>query len=108
MAEKKILRPGEFEHPALGCKFTVPEKFTARIHQAWVDAREAAEKEGATTALSVNWAGALAVIEEWECEKLPDRYSDLDDIYNEQLAIIKWVGDEIVYYIITLLSVPKN
>jgi uncharacterized protein (DUF1684 family) len=108
MAEKKTLRPGEFEHPALGCKFSLPEKFTARTHQAWVDAREAAKADGATSALAVNWIGAIAIIDEWECETLPNHLDDLDEICNEQLAVIKWVGDDVAYYIITLLSVPKN
>ena len=57
------LRPGEFKSDVLGCRFTIPEHITIRVHQRWVDARAEAFAQGATSNLAVWWHAAVSIIE---------------------------------------------
>lgn len=98
----------EFYNEALACRFTLPERITVRVHQQWLDARDEARAAGASSLLSLNWVSAAGIIEAWECEALPDYKAGLDDIADEQLAIINWVGSTVYARINELVSVPKN
>jgi len=99
-------REWQFTNEALGCRFNLPRPFTIRHLEAWEDAKQQALESGSKTLLSLRWVGALALITDWECEALPDRYST--EIADEQLRVIAWVGRIVQQHIANLVTVPGN
>lgn len=113
MADKsKALKPGEFYNEALDCRFTLPEPFRLRHVEQYEIGRDAARAAGAQFAPSINWAGALKLVEDWQCKALPDPQqlspADLEDVHGAALQIVMWVGSQVSVYVLSKLYIPKN
>ena len=108
----KSLEPGEFYNEALGCRFTLPEPFRLRHVEQYEAGRDKAKAAGAQFMPSVNWIGAMEIIEDWECEGLPDPRglspADLEDVHGVALQIVMWVGSQVNVYVLAKLYIPKN
>jgi len=106
------LEPGEFYSEALGCRFTLPEPFRLRHAERYEAGRDKARAAGAQFAPSINWVGALEILEEWECEVLSDPHklspADLEDVHDQALQVVMWVGSQVNVYVLAKLYVPKN
>jgi hypothetical protein len=76
--------------------------------EKWEAGRTRAIRDGAVTVLSMRWIAAREVIEEWECEVLPDLNLETDTISGEQLRVIAWVGLQIENFVLDLTRIPKN
>lgn len=96
------------EHEGLKVSYTLPVPFTLGDVEKWEAARAKAIRDGAMTVLSIRWMAARAVIEEWECETLPDLNLETDTISGEQLRVIAWVGLKIENFVLDLTRIPKN
>lgn len=106
------LRPGEFYNEGLGCRFTVPEPLRLRDVERYEAARNEARTAEAQSAFSINWVGAVALIEEWECEALPDLQGlspeDVGDAFGAIMQVIVWAGGQVSAHVMTKLFIPKN
>ena len=97
-----------FEHATLECMFALPERITVRVFEQWTVAKLAAVDGGATSAIASRWIGAVDIIKAWECDMLPDFCATIDDIANEQLAVINWVGMAVHNHMLGMVTIPKN
>lgn len=100
----------EFKNDRLKTKFTLPDPFTARHHEAWEGRRFEVMQAGAKANLTVNWLSATAVIQDWESELIPDIETTLEAalaLGGPQLAVMSWVGTVVFGHIVGLLTVPK-
>lgn len=97
-----------FENEALGCKFALPDPFTLRHYEQYVAGKEEARKAGAISLMAVNWLGAVAVIDEWDCDAIPDMEIDPYDLTDEVFGIIGWVGAQVNAYVFQITAIPKN
>jgi hypothetical protein len=111
-AKPKEPKPGEFYNEALGCRFTLPEPFRLRHVERYEAGRDKAKATGAQFPPSVNWVGAMEIVEDWDCEALPDPRklspADLDDTHGQALQIVIWVGSQVNVYVLAKLYIPKN
>lgn len=79
----------KFDHPESEVTFELPEDPTIRQLMAY-DGFELAQGRPMYERL---WDAARTVIQDWECEILPDIQMSLDEVgSNEQLAVIKWAA----------------
>lgn len=105
-------KPNEFYNEALKCKFSLPEPLCMRHVEIYEKARDTARNAGAQFAPSINWVGAVEIIENWECETLPNPKElspeDLADIHGESLQIVMWVASKVAIYVMEKLFIPKN
>ena len=113
MADKpETLKPGEFYNEALGCRFTLPEPLRLRHVEQYEAGRDVAKAAGAQFAPSINWMGALKLVEKWECEDLPDPHelspADLEDVHGTALQVVMWVSSQVNVYVLSKLYIPKN
>lgn len=106
------LAPSKFENEALGCSFSLPEPFRMRHVEQYEAARDAARAAGAKTAFAINWIGAVAILESWDCEALlePEKLTpgDLSDSHGQMMQVIVWVASTVNAYIIEKLFISKN
>lgn len=102
----------EFVNKELGCKFSLPEPFRMRHLEQYEAARDTARAVGAQFAPSINWVGALGILEGWECELLPDPEGltpdTLAEVHGKVLQIVIWVASKVVIYITKVMFIPKN
>lgn len=108
----KPLKPGEFYNEALDCRFTLPEPFRLRHVEQYEAGRNKAKAAGAQFPPSINWTGALEIVENWECETLPDPHNlspaGLEDVHGSGLQIVMWAGSQVNVYVLAKLYIPKN
>lgn len=102
----------EFVNKELKCKFSLPEPLRLRHVEAYEKARSEAREAGAQFAASINWVGAVEILEGWLCEVLPDPKAltpeDLADVHGEALQVVMWVAGQVAIHVIKQLFVPKN
>jgi len=100
----------EFKNERLKTSFRLPEPFTVRDHDEWEEARSEAMLAGAKSNLTVNWLSATAIIKDWQSEIIPDvvfTLQETQELSNEQIAVVSWVGTVVIGYVVGLLTVPK-
>ena len=101
-----------FENEKLKCRFSLPDPLRMRHVEAYEKARDEARAAGAQFGPAINWIGAVALIEDWECEALPDPEKltpeALDDVHGAVLRIVMWVGGQVVSHVMEELFIPKN
>lgn len=101
-----------FENEELKCKFSLPEPLRMRHVEQYETARDGARAAGAQFGPAINWCGALALIEDWECEALPIPEEltpeDLADVHGPILRLVMWVGGTVVGHVMGELFIPKN
>jgi hypothetical protein len=89
-----------------GVRFTVPDKITVRQQLAYFSAATGLDP---SKRLERNWSGAKTLIEEWECELIPDKDVNLDELYSlEETNIVIWVGNKVYAHMVSLEETPKN
>lgn len=96
----------ERSNEALGVSFRLPDRLTVRQQLAYYSARLA---DGQGDQFAALWRGALALVEDWRCESLPDpRGADLDALYDPRITgVVLWTGTTVSAYVRELEAVPK-
>jgi hypothetical protein len=90
----------------LGYSYTVPDRPTNRQQLAYFSNSLLAR--GADT-LERYWLAAAALIQDWQCEVLPDIHTDLNSISSPKATLIMIeVGLDIKRYMDALEEIPKN
>ena len=95
----------EFTRQNPSARFVVPDKITVRqqleyFSEARVPNRPVFERL---------WLGALPLIQDWQCEILPDQNVNLDDITNPHITeVIVWAGVLVKQHIDALDYTEKN
>lgn len=89
------------------CKFTIPDRPTARQQMAWYNAHAGRDKH---QQIARNWEAAKELIQTWDCEKLPVLEKvDLDAITQpSHVDILIWAGSEVYRFMNELEDIPKN
>ena len=96
----------EYRNDDAGIRFTVIDRPTVRQQLAYFS--EVANAEGKQVFLRY-WAGAVELIEEWECKDFPDYETSLDEVTNPDIVqIVIWAGMRVMEFMNSLKVVPKN
>ena len=97
----------EYKNDDLGVSFEIPDKITVRKQLAFYSAASAFSGE---MQYGRYWAAAMAVIENWKSELIPDPAKlDMDDESNPSIATaIIWVSNTAIAHLNRLEAVPKN
>jgi hypothetical protein len=102
----------EFVNKELRCKFSLPEPLRMKHVEQYEGARNEARAAGAQFAASINWVGAVTILEDWVCEDLPDPKAltpeDLGDVHGPALQVVVWVAGQVAVHVMKQLFVPKN
>lgn len=102
----------EFVNKELRCKFALPEPLRLRHVEQYEKARDEARAAGAQFTPSINWVGALVLLEDWVCEVLPDPKAltpeDLADVHGPVLQVVMWVAGQVATHVMKELFIPKN
>lgn len=87
-------------------RFTVVDRPTVRQQLTY---RGALGLRSAANFYIKLWEAAQVLIEEWECEDIPDRGLDLDGVEDPSIAdIVQWVGVRVMTHMNELEDIPKN
>ena len=97
----------EYKNDDPKVRFTVPDKPTVKQQLEYLGA---ATTMGGKDLFLALWRGALTLIDEWECEIIPDVHKvDLDKITSlKQTELVTWVGMQVRKFVNDLDDVPKN
>lgn len=110
MLKKKKKRM--FDNPSLKCSFDLPDPLRLRHVENYECARDTAKLAGASTGFSINWVGALELIENWACPSIKEPKNlvakELGDVHGDALRVIIWVAGIVNRYVLEQLIVPKN
>lgn len=88
------------------CKFSIPDRPTVRQQMRYFSAASSLDP---VQQMERFWAGAIQLIEKWECEKMPDHKVDIDTLSDPSIVpILIWAGLEVRKYINDLEDLPKN
>jgi hypothetical protein len=101
----------EFKNEQLKTSFRLPEPFTVGDHDKWENRRFEVMQAGARTNLTVNFLAAMAIVEDWESELIPDpvdTIAEAQKLSEEQIAVVAWVGTVVITHVTSLMTVPKN
>ena len=89
-----------------GIRFTVPDE--PNVFQLVDYDSRRYEMPGMPSAV-ILWEMAKALIEEWECEALPDKDADLKEVTDSRAAyVVERVGVDVADYRRGLDKIPKN
>ena len=88
-------------------RFTVPDRPSVRQQLQYLGAGVSAG--GSDFFLSL-WRGALVLVDEWECEIIPNpRKLDLNKADDLKITeVVTWVGMRVREFVNSLDNVPKN
>ncbi len=96
----------DFERDKPQCKFSIPDRPTVRQQLEYFSKTIAFSDEDL---LLRYWRGAVALIQDWSCEIMPDYKADLDTLDNpEQTQVIIWAGVQVRDHMNELENLPKN
>ena len=96
----------EYRNDDTGIRLTVIDRPTVRQQLAYFS--EVANAQGQKMFLRY-WAGAVELIEEWECEEFPDHKVSLDEVHNPAIVrIVMWAGMRVMEHMNALEEVPKD
>ena len=97
----------EYESTKFGVKFSVPDELTVRQQLAF---RSELFLTQDMDRFERFWIGAQHLIEDWECELIPDRAAlDLETETNPAIAdIVNYVGTTVAGHLAMIGAVPKN
>lgn len=97
-----------FENTELGVSFDLPEKITVG-DQLRYKGRVYAYGANVEDIYLRYWAGARGIVQNWQCEAMPDLVSDVETIETPAAAdVIFWVGNVVAGHMATLGTVEKN
>lgn len=96
----------EFKDKERGVRFTLPEKINVRDQLRYFDALASDD----VSDLERYWMAAVSIIQDWECEKLPDiDKADLEKIYDlDVTGIVIWTGTTVLNHMNRTEGTPKN
>jgi hypothetical protein len=96
----------EYKSDDFGVSFTVADKVTVRRQLIYFS--EAARATGKELFERL-WLGARTVIEDWQCEAMPDIDTDLDSLTDPRAAAaVTWAGIQVQNHMDGLERIPKN
>ena len=98
----------KYENEVLGLSFTLPESLTVRQQLAFRE--RLFTSIGELDMYSRYWEAARPLIEDWDCELVPDPTAvDLDTETDGRIAdIVNWVANMVAGHMNALDDVPKN
>ncbi len=97
-----------FENQDLGVSFDLPDKITVgdQLRYKGRVYRNGAEIEDIYVRY---WYGARGMVQNWQCEVLPDANADIETLDNRNAAdVIFWTGNVVAGHMVTLGNVEKN
>lgn len=96
-----------YENETIGVAFDLPDRITVRMQLAFRGAVALAMNENSYIRY---WHGALTVIENWTCARLPDPAElDMDASDDPALAdIVAWTTNAVVGHMMNRETPPKN
>lgn len=95
----------EFKHPRLTASFRVPDRPTVRQQLAYFSEAGLAQGRALFERL---WLGAATMIEDWQCDFLPDPPTDLDAIDDPRATeLLIWAGVQVERHMSALEELPK-
>lgn len=95
-----------FEHAEFGASFDLPDDPTVKEVLAYDSKRLELSNE---PPLVVLWECIRPVIQNWQCESLPDYQKSLDEIHGRKAAaIIEWAAFRGSEWRLMLDETPKN
>jgi len=97
----------EYESEAIGVKFSVADELTVRQQLKF---RSELFLTQDMDRFERFWIGSQHLIEDWECELIPDRGAlDLETETNPAVAdIVNYVGTTVAGHLAMIGAVPKN
>ena len=112
----------KYENEGLGVSFELNDPITLGDYEEWVQAKTAAMMAGATSNLAAWWIAAGPLVQNWQCESVPETLlvRDVAELSDEvfarmarelagpELAIIAWVGQTVNGAMNAVTLVPKN
>jgi hypothetical protein len=99
----------EYSDETLGVKLTLPDEFTV-IERLDFDERVLLAAADGLNVYSRNWIGALPLLQEWECDLIPDPEAlDMATETDPRVArLVRWVANTVAGHMIGLDDVPKE
>ena len=96
-----------YESEKFGVKFSVPDVLTVRQQLAFRSELFLTKDKDRFERF---WIGSQHLIEDWECELIPDRMAlDLETETNPAIAdIVNYVGTMVAGHLAMIGAVPKN
>lgn len=96
-----------YESENLGVSFSLPERLTVREHMQFRARLVDALAEDAYTRY---WLAVLPLVEDWQCEVIPDPAAlDLDAFISWKVAdVMQYVANTAAAHMLSLDDVPKN
>lgn len=96
-----------YENETLGVVFTLPDTFTVRQQLAYRSKIAQAADESAFVRV---WLGAVSVMQDWQCEHVPDPAAlDLDATDDRKTAdIVQWTANTVAGHMADLETPPKK
>lgn len=96
----------EYKDEKRNISFMVPDKVTVRQQLAYYSGAALASGEDLFERL---WFGARAVIQNWQCQTVPDIGVDLDDLTDPAATdCLIWAAMRVREHMEKLEAVPKN
>lgn len=98
----------EYKDDELGLRLTVPDRLTVGQQLQYRSMITFGEQKDAYARF---WAGARLLIDEWECEAMPDKDVDIDKVHDPAVADVIFTACNIVSGHMRRLesdAVPKN
>jgi len=96
----------EFKRENPSCTFSVPDKITVRMQMAYFSQASIRPTADLWERL---WMSAKPLIEDWQCEIMPDKNTDLETLTDPQITnVIIWASAQVQGYMDGLGTVPKN
>jgi hypothetical protein len=97
----------EFENKDLNVKFSVPESMSVREYLRYISATTSFSEDFEEYARY--WEGAKQLIDEWECELIPDINKSIDEMHTlDQTNIVVWVGIQVKLHVNAIGNAEKN
>lgn len=96
----------EYENKEFGVSFRLPERISVGKQ---LDFREAVFLSPGGIYQSY-WAGAQTIIEDWQCDLIPDMAAlDIDEVYDKRITnIVNWVANTVAGHMDALEDVAPN
>lgn len=96
----------KFENEKLGCSFEVPDRPNVRQQLGWFSEMSETVNQ---TQFERYWEAGKTLIENWQCDVLPDPSVSLDEMTNPiQTQVVIWAGLQIVGHMNRLEDIEKN
>ena len=104
---KEVKTATDYESTKFGVKFSIADKLTIRQQLAF---RSELFLTRDRDRFERFWIGSQHLIEDWECEKIPDRAAlDLEVETDPAIAdIVNYVGTTVAGHLAKIGAVPKN